>query len=333
MFEPLTHFVDSHSRFVVTTHVNPDCDALGSALAMAHLIRARGKAARVINSDPTPERFGFVDPDGEILVFGDGVHPEADEAVVVVDVGDLKRLGKVGEFLDSSPRPFACVDHHKSNTGFAEVNLVHPDAPATGMILAHLAKAWGIPLTPELASQLYIAIYTDTGGFRFSNTDAETLSMAAELVRAGADPSYLATEFHENIPVGRVRLFSQVLSNLHIEEGGRIVWVSVTLAEMDAHGCDRSDIEGFVEYIRGIEGIDVAVLFRESDPGKTKLSFRSRHDVDCSHLAQRFGGGGHYHAAGANLDVPLEAAPALVLPAVAEAVRRSHGARRAPAPA
>jgi bifunctional oligoribonuclease and PAP phosphatase NrnA len=314
MFDEFTHFIDSHKKFVVTTHVNPDCDALGSALAMARLIQARGKPARVVNSDATPARFSFVDPKGEIKAFSELNAPMDGEAVVVVDVGDLKRLGRVGHFLSANPRPFACVDHHKSNTGFAEVNVLNPDACATGLILADLAKAWKVKMNAELASLLYIAIYTDTGGFRYSNTDAKTLNTAAELVQAGADPSYLATEFHENVPIGRVKLFSRVLDALHVEMEGRIVWVTVTLEEMDQYGCDRSDIEGFVEYLRGIEAVNLAILFRESDPGKTKLSFRSIGEIDCSLLAGRFGGGGHFHAAGANLDVSLEEAVEIVLP-------------------
>ncbi len=314
MFEELTRFIDSHAKFVVTTHVNPDCDALGSALAMVRLIHARGKPARIVNNDATPARFAFVDPKSEIKAFSELNAPAEDEAVVVVDVGDLKRLGRVGHFLAVNPRPLACVDHHKSNTGFAEVNVVAPDACATGLILADLARAWKVKMDAELAALLYIAIYTDTGGFRYSNTDAKTLSTAAELVQAGADPSYLATEFHENVPIGRVRLFSQVLQKLHLEMDGKIVWVTVTLEEMDTYGCDRADIEGFVEYLRGIETVQLAILFRESDPGKTKLSFRSSDDIDCSLLAARFGGGGHFHAAGANLDVSLEDAALIVLP-------------------
>ncbi|GMV65826.1 MAG: bifunctional oligoribonuclease/PAP phosphatase NrnA [Candidatus Omnitrophica bacterium] len=321
-FEPFNQFVERYQKFVVTTHVNPDCDALGSAIAMAKMLRGRRKQARVINSDPTPQRFAFADPHREILVFGDEVKPEPDEAVIVVDVGDLKRLGRVGDFLSQNPRPFACVDHHKSNTGFAEVNVLRPDACATGLILADIARDWHTSMDKELASALYLAIYTDTGGFRYANTDAKTLATASDLVNAGADPSYLATQFHENIPVGRVQLFCRVLDNLHYEEDGQVVWVAVSLDEMNRYGCDRSDIEGFVEYIRGIESIEVAVLFRESDPGKTKLSFRSRNEIDCSLLAGRFGGGGHLHAAGANLDVPLDEAIQVVLPHVREVVAR-----------
>jgi phosphoesterase RecJ-like protein len=320
MFEQLTDFIDRHSKFVVTTHVNPDCDALGSALAMARLIEARGKQARIINSDPTPARFAFVDPSGKIQAFSDTVRPEPDEAVVVVDVGDLKRLGKVGLLLAKNPHPSACIDHHKSNGGFAQVNIILPDACATALILADLAREWKVPFDVELASALYIAIYTDTGGFRYSNTDSKTLATAAELVAAGADPSYLATEFHENVPMGRARLFSKVLSELKVEADGKIVWVTVNLADMNAHGCDRSDIEGFVEYMRGLEAIEVAVLFREAEEGKTKMSFRSKSHLDCSVLAEKFGGGGHFHAAGADINVGLDEAVQRVLPLVREAV-------------
>jgi phosphoesterase RecJ-like protein len=306
---------------VVTTHVNPDCDALGSALGMALILEAYGKKARIINCEATPSRFSFVDPDNRIQAFSETVYPEPDEAVIVVDVGDLRRLTSMGDFLMKNPRPCACVDHHKSNTGFAEVNVVNPKACATGLILAELADYWQVAFTPEIASPLYVAIYTDTGGFRFSNTNAKTLSIAAELVAAGADPAYLATMFHENIPMGRVRLFGHVLDTMHIEDEGRIIWVSVTLADMEKHGCDKSDVEGFVEYIRGIEGVEVAVLFRESDPGKTKLSFRSVNHVDCSELAHRFGGGGHFHAAGANLNVDIPAAVHQVIPIICDTIR------------
>ncbi|MCA9414448.1 MAG: bifunctional oligoribonuclease/PAP phosphatase NrnA, partial [Candidatus Omnitrophica bacterium] len=269
MFEALTRFIDSHEKFVVTTHVNPDCDALGSALGMAYLIEARGKQARIINTDPTPSRFSFVDPDSRIEVYSETVFPAEDEAVVVVDVGDLRRIGKLGEFLLNHPRPFACVDHHKSNTGFAQVNILQPEACATGLILARLAKEWGIPFNQTLANALYIAMYTDTGGFRFPNTDAETLRVASELVEAGAEASYLATEFHENMPIGRVRLFGEVLENFRTEADGKIIYVTISLDQLEKHGCDRSDVEGFVEYIRGIEGVELAILFRQADQENT----------------------------------------------------------------
>jgi len=331
MFEPLTAFVDKHEKFVVTTHVNPDCDALGSALGMSRLIEARGKSARVVNADPTPERFAFVDPENRIRTFDDSTRPRDDEVVVVVDVGDLRRLGSVGRYLAENPRPSACVDHHKSNTGFAEVNIVDANACATGLILAKLATEWRVPMTPRLASELYIAIYTDTGGFRFSNTNADTLKISARLVEAGADPSYLASEFHDRIPIGRARLFGKILAGMKTDETGKIAWVTVTLPEMESHGCDRSDIEGFVEYVRGIDTVETAVLFRESEPGKTKLSFRSRDHVDCSVLAGKFGGGGHFHAAGADLDLGLEEAVKLVLPEVEKAVNKRDAGELLPA--
>jgi phosphoesterase RecJ-like protein len=207
---------------------------------------------------------------------------------------------------------------------------LQPEAPATGLILADLAKEWGIPFDEELASLLYIAIYTDTGGFRYANTDEKTFATAAELVKAGADPSYLATEFHENVPLGRVRLFSKVLDNLQVEMDGRIVWVTVPLAAMEEHGCDRSDIEGFVEYLRGIELVKVAVLFRESEAGKTKMSFRSKDDIDCSRIAAEFGGGGHMHAAGADIHVGLEEAVKKVLPQVRGIIAHAQAETGAP---
>lgn len=325
MFKEVTAFVDRHQKFVVTTHVNPDCDAIGSAIGLALMLEARGKQVRIINNDPTPARFSFVDPEGRIETFSDSIYPHADEAVAVVDVGDLKRLGKLGLFLTDNPRPSVCIDHHRSNTGFAEVNLILPDACATGLILANLAKAWGISFTESMASALYVAIYTDTGGFRYPSTDADTLLTAAELVAAGADPSYLATEFHENVPLGRVRLFSKVLDSLQVEAGGQVAWVKVSLAEMDAYGCDRADVEGFVEYLRGIESIEVAILFRESEPGKTKMSFRSKSYVDCSAIASRFGGGGHYHAAGSDIAAPLDLAPGIVMPMIQAAIKEGVG--------
>ncbi len=303
---------------MVTTHVNPDCDALGSALGMAYLIEARGKKARIINTDPTPSRFDFVDPDSRIEVYSDTVFPAEDEAVVVVDVGDLRRIGKLGEFFLEHPRPFACVDHHKSNTGFAQVNILQPEACATGLILARLAKEWNISIDPKLASALYIAMYTDTGGFRFPNTDAETLRVASELIEAGADPSYLATEFSDNMPLGRVRLFGEILENFKLEAEGKIIYVTLTLDQLEKHGCDRSDVEGFVEYIRGIEGVELAILFRQADQQNTKLSFRSGDYVDCSLLAGKFHGGGHYHAAGATVFASVEETVRQVLP---EAIR------------
>ena len=305
-------------RVCLTTHVNPDGDGLGSEAGMAHLLRAQGIDCVVTNPTPTPSRFAFLFeglPGVDRTREGIRELRRAD-VIVVLDISDLGRLGNLGETVRTRGVPVACVDHHVSEG-------VLPDGPryldagaaATGELVFELAVANGWPLTETAARGLYVAILTDTGGFRFSNTRPRTLRVAAELLEVGVDPEEIHLEVYARAPEGRPRLFAEALQTLVVEPEYGLAWVTVPPGAIERLGVSSDDLEGVVEFPRSIEGVRMALLFREVSQGRVKVSLRSVGDVDVAAFAMPFGGGGHTKAAGLALTGSLAEVQSLVLTA------------------
>jgi phosphoesterase RecJ-like protein len=305
-------------RVCLTTHVNPDGDGLGSEAGLAHLLRDRGIDAVITNPTPTPSRFAFLFEDLP------GVDRTAEavrelrraDTIVVLDISDLGRLGMLGETVRSRGVPVACIDHHVSEG-------VLPDGPryldagaaATGELVFEVAVANGWTLTEEAARGLYVAILTDTGGFRFSNTRPRTLRVAAELLEVGVDPEQIYLEVYARAPEGRPRLFAEALQTLVVEPDVGLAWVTVPPGAIERLGVSSDDLEGVVEFPRSIEGVRMALLFREVSQGRVKVSLRSVGDVDVAAFAKPFGGGGHTKAAGLALPGSLADVQSTVLTA------------------
>jgi phosphoesterase RecJ-like protein len=305
-------------RVCLTTHVNPDGDGLGSEAGLAHLLRDRGVDVVVTNPTPTPARFAFlfeslpgVDRTAEAIR-----ELQRADTIVVLDISDISRLGMLGETVRSRGVPVACVDHHVSEG-------VLPDGPryldagaaATGELIFELAAANGWPLTEEAARGLYVAILTDTGGFRFSNTRPRTLRVAAELLEVGVDPEEIYLEVYARAPEGRPRLFAEALQTLVVEPDYGLAWVTVPPGAIERLGVSSDDLEGVVEFPRSIEGVRMALLFREISQGRVKVSLRSVGEVDVAAFAKPFGGGGHTKAAGLALRGSIAEVQAAVLTA------------------
>ncbi len=291
------------ARVCLTTHVNPDGDGLGSEAGLAHLLQAAGWAVSVANPNQTPARFRFlfdalpgVDRSAEAVK-----EIRKADAVVVLDISELGRLGMLGEAVRERGVPVHCVDHH---TGGGELpagrRYVDPTAAATGELVWELAQANGWPLTREAARALYVAILTDTGGFRFSNTHPRTLRIAAELLDTGIDPERIYLDVYANAPEGRVRLLAEALDTLVVEPEVGLAWLTVPPGALDRHGVSADDLDGVIEHARSIAGVRLALLFREIAGGRIKVSLRSVGEVDVASFARRFGGGGHARAAGAS---------------------------------
>jgi phosphoesterase RecJ-like protein len=305
-------------RGCLTTHVNPDGDGLGSEAGLAHLLKGRGVNVVITNPTPTPPRFDFlfedlpgVDKTGEAVK-----ELRRADRIVVLDIADLGRLGMLGETVRTRGVPVACIDHHVGAGMLPDgPRYLDPDAAATGELVFELAVANGWPVDQAAARGLYVAILTDTGGFRFSNTRPRTLRVAAELLETGVDPEEIYLEVYARAPEGRPRLFAEALQTLVVEPDHGLAWVTVPPGAIERLGVSSDDLDGVVEFPRSIEGVRMALLFREVSQGRIKVSLRSIGPVDVAAFAKRFGGGGHTKAAGLALTGSLAEVQATVLAA------------------
>jgi phosphoesterase RecJ-like protein len=289
-------------RVALTTHVNADGDGIGSEIGLWHLLRERGTAATIANPTRIPERFDFLIPEGADKSAQAAREIENADIVVSLDIGDISRLGSLATVISARQPPFVCIDHHVGPVKLpAGPCLIAPEATATAELVFDLAAVAGWPLTPEVAQALYVGLLTDTGGFRFSNTTARALRVAAALLERGVDPESIYASVYASAPEGRVRLLAEVLQTLVVEQDVGLAWVSVPADALRRHEATADDLDGIVEFPRSIAGIKLALLFRHIGSGRIKVSFRSMGEVDVAALAHQFGGGGHHRAAGASL--------------------------------
>jgi phosphoesterase RecJ-like protein len=295
-------------RFLVTTHENPDGDALGSMLATALALEQLGKDAQMllVGDAPIAGEYGFMKLDGLLR----RVPPDADQRILVaVDCANESRLGPDPEVLQLSPK-VVNIDHHHDNTRFGDVNVIDSRASSTGELLRDLFSALDVELTPGIAEALYIAVVTDTGRFQYTNTTPKSLRLAAELVEAGADLHRIFQGVYESVQFAKLKLLARALERAQVYEGGRLV-VSYLLRD-DFHevGAAEPYSEGIIDYLRAVEGADMAALIREP-PRSTgplrRVSLRASHDeLDVSAIARKSGGGGHRQAAGFSSDASIE---------------------------
>ncbi|HLG22143.1 MAG TPA: bifunctional oligoribonuclease/PAP phosphatase NrnA [Candidatus Manganitrophaceae bacterium] len=303
--------------FLIAGHVNPEGDAVGSGLALALALRKIGKEAEVVNRDPLPKQLGFLPHEG--VYFQRASIDKPVDALVVVDCADLRRTGFYGG--EAPPvQTLINIDHHVTNPGFGAVNWIDPRAEATGVMIYDLLNAMRIRIDPPIAASLYTALLSETGSFRYRNTTPKSLRIGAELIERGADPVLIARALFETHSIGRARLLGEVLTKFESSEDQKIVWALVTQEEFRRTGATEEDTEDFVNTLRSIEGIEAALLFRETGPDNYKISFRSQGRVDVAGLAIRWGGGGHRNAAGCSFIGKWDKMKREVLTAVGEAV-------------
>jgi phosphoesterase RecJ-like protein len=300
----------------VVSHVNPEGDAIGSVLAAVLALRGAGKRTGAFNADPAPPGLQHLPGVAELRREVPRDRPFA--CYLVLDTADLPRTGGL---LDGRPRDAVVlnVDHHPGNTRFGDVNWVEPGASSAGEMVYRLLREMALPILPDVAANLYAAILTDTGGFRYGNTTAESLRVAAELVTAGAVPETIAQGLVANRDPREWRLLSEVLAGLTVTAGGRVAWIEVTAAARQRAGVGLEVTEDFIQYPRNLAGVRLAVAFKEISADEVRVSLRSYGEVDAARLAGAFGGGGHRNAAGCTVRDGLAAAKAQVL-AAAEAL-------------
>jgi phosphoesterase RecJ-like protein len=290
-------------RIALTTHVNADGDGVGSEIALWHLLRALRAQPMIANATGIPDRFAFLVPEGADGSARAGKEIARADVIVVLDISDLGRIGDLAGAVRDRHVPVVCIDHHVSPGTLPEgPRLVAPEATATAELVYDLAATLGWTLSADAARALYVGLLTDTGGFRFSNTTARALRVAADLLERGVDPESIYEAVYASAPEGRVRLLGDVLQTLVVEPGVGLAWVTVPPGALERHGATADDLDGIVEHARSIAGIRLALLFRQIANGRIKVSFRSMGNVDAAALAQTFGGGGHHKAAGASLE-------------------------------
>ncbi len=313
-----------HRHFLLTTHIRPDCDALGSTLAMAAVLEHLGKQVRIVTAFDVPRVFRFLDPQGRFQRYGRDVSL-ADlagiEALVVLDTSAWAQLGEMGEVIRALGAVKLVLDHHVTSDDLGAELFRDVQAEATGRLVFEAAEHLGVPLNAQMATCLFAAVATDTGWFRFASASSRTYRLASALIEAGAVPARLYQALYENDSAGRLRLIGRAMARVQLDCGGRLIHTYLSQADFAESGAVPSDSEDIINMTMSVGGTEVAVMFVEQPGGGFKVSFRSRSAVDCSAVAARFGGGGHRAAAGAFLAEPLESARHKVLDAVRAAMK------------
>lgn len=304
-------------RVVLSTHINSDGDGCGSEAALARLLAARGLRPVIVNPTPWPDMFRFLlghDVE-EASAQGAAAVREAD-LVVVLDISDTKRLGNLADAVRAFAGPKLVIDHHiPTDDPPASVVVSDTAACATGELVYDLARVMDADLTHDVAQALYVALLTDTGGFRFANTTPRCHAVAAQLLAVGLDPEAIYRRVYASVPAGKLHLLREALATLDVDPAAGLAWISVEAGATDRHGVKSEDLDGIVEHPRSIAGTRLALLFRDLGHGKVKVSFRSTGDVDVNALARQFGGGGHAKASGALIPGTLDAVRSRVVAA------------------
>lgn len=321
-WRPFVELVREHESFVLTSHMRPDCDAIGSELGLAHALRSLGKQVRIVNGDAVPPHIAFIDADRETEVLGRDV--TADEITpdvhLIVDTSAWGQLGPMADVVRRSSARKVVIDHHVSQDDLGATVFKDSSAEATGRLVLEAVDALGVAVTPAMAVALFAAIATDTGWFRFPSVGAATLAAAARLVEAGARPSAIFSDLYEQHSFARLQLQGRILINTRSEVGGRLLYSATTAAELAETGAEPTDTEDVINRLLSVAGAEVALLFLELGPRETKVSLRSRSAVDVRQVAEHFDGGGHRAAAGVRYRGPIDEAITTVIDVVRAAM-------------
>lgn len=319
----LVSLVRAHRKFLLTTHVRPDGDAVGSTLGMAAVLEQLGKQVQIVAAFELPPALRFLDPANKIRRLGKDVSAEElgpFEVLMVLDTSAWAQLGEMAAVVRSTQARKIVLDHHLSADDLGAETFRQTSAEATGRLVFEAAKRLGVPITEEIAAPLFTALATDTGWFRFTSASADTYRLAGRLADAGAVPHRLFKNLYERDSLGRLRLIGRALARAETELDGRLIHTWLSRHDFAEAGALASDSEDIINMTLSVGGTEAAVMFIEQPQRGFKVSFRSRCGLDCSRLAEQFGGGGHLAAAGAYLADPLPVARAKVLDAVRAAM-------------
>ncbi len=317
--------VQQHQRFLLISHIRPDCDALGSELGMAGVLESLGKQVIIVNGHATPANLQFIDPQKKIKQLGVDVQPEElanVEVLMILDTSAWQQLGEMSPVIKDSRAVKIVIDHHVSEDDLGAELFKNTTAEATGRLVFEAAEQLGVKITPEIATPLFAAVATDTGWYHFNSTTAGTYALASKLVEAGANPTKIYHDLYEQDTLARLQLRGRILARTQTDVDGRLAYTAVLRKDFEETGALPTDTEDVVNMTMAVKGNEVAVILVEQAQGGFKISFRSRTPaVDCSQLAGQFGGGGHKAAAGAFIAGTFTDAQTKVLDAVRAVMR------------
>lgn len=312
MWDAIVDFINKHQTFLLTTHINPEGDAIGSEMALKMFLDGIGKRVYIANSSETPKNCLFLDPGSDIMIYPDTfretVMDEVD-GIIIVDVNSWEHVGGLSKIIQASAKPRICIDHHQGeNNGFVDVFVSDTSAAAAGVLVYELIKYMDGEITKPIAKALYSSLITDTGTFRFTNTDARTFMIAADLYNQGADPFQLHRNIFANRSWGAARLMGPVLNSVESAAGGKLVWIRASKEMFQEASAIYEDSDGILELVRGIKGVELCLFFKETPGGRVKVSVRSNGKVNAYLIAKQHGGGGHKMASGIDVDGPMDRA-------------------------
>ena len=308
--ERLARELRAGRSIVLSTHINSDGDGCGSETALARMLAQHGITVTIVNPTPWPEMFRFLlGDDVRMVELADGgaeVMRKAD-VIVVLDIADLRRLGKLADVVRALDVPKLVIDHHVPSDDPPSTEILSDTtACATGELVYDVASVLGFAITPAIANSLYVALVTDTGGFRFSNTTPRCHAIAAQLLAEGVEPEEMYQRIYASMPVGRLTLLRDALGTLEVDAQYGLTWISVPAGAPEKHGVRPEDLEGIAEHARSVAGTRMALFFRDLGHNRVKISFRTTHGVDANEFARQFGGGGHVKASGALVEGSLD---------------------------
>ncbi|PIP68177.1 MAG: hypothetical protein CO035_06205 [Candidatus Omnitrophica bacterium CG_4_9_14_0_2_um_filter_42_8] len=311
--------IKKFNKFLITSHINPEADAVGSQIAMANLLRKLGKVAVMLDDSPVPSVLQFIKGTEEISKVMP--HDFDYQAVIILDSPDLARIGKVNECIKKDA-VIINIDHHISNINFGKFNWVEPEFSSAGEMVHDLFKAFKVKIDLDDAVPLYAAIMTDTGSFRYSNTSSKTHKIAAELIDIGVEPYEMQAKIYEASSIQDISLLGESLQTMKLTEDGKIAWLWVTKEMLKKTKASLEGTEGIISFPRSIDGVEIAILFRETGTeDRVKVSFRSKGKVDVNRLASAFKGGGHPTASGCTVFGKIEEVEKKVLEKAAEMLK------------
>ena len=320
IFEEIGQVLRAHDSFVVVSHVRPDGDAIGSILALGHALEGIGKKVRYLNEDGCPESLAFLPGSEKVEISSEAGEVKA-EIAICLDTAAHTRVGPVTLEIVNAAKMIINIDHHISNPGYGQLNLIDDSSPATGQIIYNLIKALDLPLSEISRDSIYVATSTDTGSFQYPGTTQQTYEMAADLVAHGLNVGEINQLTYDNQPYRKVELMRALLNTLELSGDGRVGWWHLTNETKETFSLIDDDTEGMIDIIRSIQGVVIAVFFEELDEGRIRVSMRSKDKrINCSELCGIFGGGGHALAAGIRMAGPLSEARDKVLAEVRQAI-------------
>lgn len=309
-FRDLHEAISASERIVLSTHENPDPDGLGSALALCEHLKDLGKDCRILSGSREADLYDFLDVNGWLETYDPATHNDwlkACDLAIVLDLGDFPRLRILGDALLAFNIRIASIDHHASNpdrTPDYQPNVLDIRSSSTGtLVWQYFNEYRDQPISYDMAVALYAAVSTDTGSFKYSNTDVRAHNMAIAMLKLGVQPYEIYQQIYEQVEHVQVRLMGMMIGNIQFSEDNRISWSIITQKMFDDAGASKSDTDGFSEYLRSIKGVEVGILLREVGEKETRISLRSKGKVVINRVAQKLGGGGHGFASGISMEI------------------------------